>query len=264
MLVECHSRYVISLTFSWQEFNKSGTCPLRGWPRTLVCKLLVIRRGHPSNRSIRQRHREGVSRALSRLIWESIWQGGLIVRTTKCRGVLALGLLALLATSPVHADTTYTYTGTPYTSCFGTYTCTSTGPLITIRFDTRTPLPANLPFASITLDVLLFSFHMSDGIIGLGGADNIFVDAGTDANGNINQWDIGGFPACSPCGERDLTSFNVGGQSVDSSEVFDVHGTLVGGGETLSGPGTWTVPEPSSLILLGAGLLGLALIGVRR
>jgi hypothetical protein len=186
------------------------------------------------------------------------------VRTTKCRGVLALGLLALLATSPVHADTTYTYTGTPYTSCFGTYTCTSTGPLITIRFDTRTPLPANLPFASITLDVLLFSFHMSDGIIGLGGADNIFVDAGTDANGNINQWDIGGFPACSPCGERDLTSFNVGGQSVDSSEVFDVHGTLVGGGETLSGPGTWTVPEPSSLILLGAGLLGLALIGVRR
>jgi hypothetical protein len=61
-----------------------------------------------------------------------------------------------------------------------------------------------------------------------------------------------------------LTSFNVGGQSVDSSEVFDVHGTLVGGGETLSGPGTWTVPEPSSLILLGAGLLGLALIGVRR
>ena len=61
-----------------------------------------------------------------------------------------------------------------------------------------------------------------------------------------------------------MKSSNIGGQSEDSSEVFDVDG-LVGGGETLSGPGTWvTTPEPSSLILLGAGLLGFALISVRR
>jgi hypothetical protein len=105
---------------------------------------------------------------------------------------------------------------------------------------------------------------MSDGIHGLGGADNFFVDVGTDANGNINQWDIGGFPDCGPGCDWHLRSRNIGGQSVDSSEVFDVEGTLVGGGETLSGPGTWTVTESSSLILLGAGLLGLALIGVRR
>ena len=120
------------------------------------------------------------------------------MKITKCVPVLAIGLLlAFLVTSPVHADTVYTYTGTPYTSCFGTYTCTSTGPLITIRFDTSTPLPANLPFASITFD--LSSFGMSDGIFGLGGTDNIFpVDVGTDANGNINQWSIGGFPDCGP------------------------------------------------------------------
>ena len=191
------------------------------------------------------------------------------MKITKCVPVFAIGLLlAFLATSPVHADTTYTYTGTPYTSCFGTYTCTSTGPLITIRFDTTTPLPANLPFETdITSDVLPASFGMSDGIFGLGGADNIFIDVGTDANGNINQWDIGGLPCC-PSGDVNdwhLRSRNVGGQSVDSSEVFgDVEGILVGGGETLSGPGAWTVTEPSSLILLVAGLLGLALIGVRR
>ena len=169
------------------------------------------------------------------------------MKITKCFPVFAIGLLlAFLATSPVHADTTYTYTGTPYTSCFGIYTCTSTGPLITIRFDTTTPLPANLPFATdITLDVLLFSFGMSDAIHGLDGADNFFVDVGTDANGNINQWNIGGFPDCAPgCGDWHLKSSNIGGQSVDSSEVFDVDETLVGVGETLSGPGTWTVSEP--------------------
>jgi PEP-CTERM motif-containing protein len=191
------------------------------------------------------------------------------VKITRYGPVLAVGLLlAFLVTSPVHADTVYTYTGTPFTSCFGIYTCTSTGPEITIRFDTTTPLPANLPFATnITLDVFV-GFGMSDGTFGLGGADNIFVDVGTDANGNINQWDIGGFPDCGPplCEFFwNMRSSNIGGQSEDSSEVFDVDG-LVGGGETLSGPGTWTVttPEPSSLILLGAGLLGFALIGVRR
>ena len=117
--------------------------------------------------------------------------------------------------------------------------------------------------------MLLDSFGMSDGnLAGLGGTDDIFVEVGTDANGNINQWSIGGSPFCGlPECEFfwNMRSSNIGGQSKDSSEVFDVDG-LVGGGETLSGPGTWTVttPEPSSLILLGAGLLGFALISVRR
>jgi len=186
------------------------------------------------------------------------------MKITKCGPVLAIGLLlAFLATSPVHADTTYTYTGTPYTSCFGIYTCTSTGPLITIRFDTTTPLPANLPFATdITSDVFL-SFGMHDGTFGVGSFDSIFVHVGTDASGNINQWDINGTSCCGPGGWT-LESRNVGGQSVDSSHVVDADHILVGSGETFSGPGTWTVTEPSSLILLGAGLLGLALVGVRR
>ena len=52
------------------------------------------------------------------------------MKITKCGPVLALGMLfAFLVTSPVHADTVYTYTGTPFTTCFGKYTCTSTGPL---------------------------------------------------------------------------------------------------------------------------------------
>ncbi len=191
------------------------------------------------------------------------------MKITRYGPVLAVGLLlAFLVTSPVHADTVYTYTGTPFTSCFGIYTCTSTGPEITIRFDTTTPLPANLPFATdITSDVFV-GFGMNDGTFGLGGEDNIFVDVGTDANGNINQWNISGFPDCGPPPCEffwNIRSSNIGGQSGDSSEVFDVDG-LVGGGGTLSGPGTWTVttPEPSSLMLLGAGLLGFALIGVRR
>jgi hypothetical protein len=188
------------------------------------------------------------------------------VKTMKYGPVLALALLAFLATSPVHADTMYTYTGTPFTTCFGTYTCTSTGPLISIKFDTTTPLAANLPFTDITNNVIM-SFGMSDGTgFGLGGADNAGVAVGTDANGNINQWSIGGFSDCLPgCVGIQAGSSYMAGQSYDYSELWEAD-TLVGGGETRSGPGTWTVttPEPRTLILLGAGLLGLALIGLRR
>jgi hypothetical protein len=104
---------------------------------------------------------------------------------------------------------------------------------------------------------------MSDGTVGVGIFDDLRFDVGTDANGNINQWFIDGM-AGSPDFNWELVSRNIGGQSEDSSLVFD--DGLLSGGETRSGPGTWTAitPEPSSLILLGAGLLGLALIGVRR
>ena len=84
---------------------------------------------------------------------------------------------------------------------------------------------------------------------------------GTDANGNINQWSVFALDY-----QGDMGSSDIAGQSLDFSEIFEA-GTLVGGGDTISGPpGTWTVttPEPSILLLLGAGLLSLALIGVRR
>jgi PEP-CTERM motif-containing protein len=172
----------------------------------------------------------------------------------------ATTLIVLLSAGVAKADTIYTYSGAPFTFCLGTFVCDGTNHL-TATLDVKdgvnlTSFPVqNLPAVDIV------SYSMSDGTVtnnevlsGISGAASDIVLA-TDATGNIIYW----FTAINSIATtgRNFGLINTGPNEGD----FDVDAT---GDEANSFvPGTWTktvtgVPEPTSLALLGVGMLTLA------
>jgi hypothetical protein len=189
-------------------------------------------------------------------------------------GMLLLCFMsAIVLAPPASADTLYTYTGNPFTQFQGTDSCTAgVGECsITLSFTLASPIPNNFGF--FIAQVFPLSFSMSDGVHNLtqfNSSGSFFV--GTGPTGQIIAWSIG---ALTPLTQNQFILQTDGPQAPPSAVDNTNTLTAVAGGSistgfavNLNSPGTWKIstvptPEPSSLLLLAAGLLGLA-IGPRR
>jgi hypothetical protein len=173
------------------------------------------------------------------------------------RAALIAAAILLLPARAVLAQTTYDYTGNDFTGVDGPFT---TSDSVSGSFTVAQALGDNLSF--VIIDPTSFSF--TDGVDTITNANSNAFDDGfevaTNASGEITNWSIdveGSGP-----GLFSILLGNTNGAAQDGG----VDGGSVG--FNIDDPGTWSTagtgapvavtPEPSTLALLGTGVLGLA------
>jgi hypothetical protein len=196
-------------------------------------------------------------------------RGNLAGTSAVIRIALVCALVMLASVLPASADTTYTYTGQPFVGFSGTDSCSGGVGECSISgsFTMASPLGDNFAFSEITPP----SYSFTDGVNTITQLNTSLVvafEVGTNASGDINQWEIqvltdGGFL------ELLTYSNDIFGMPIDMSglESTTAPYPFIATAETPAlgswGP-TGSVPEPSELIMLGSGLLSFLGISLRR
>ena len=183
------------------------------------------------------------------------------------------GVLAMCLAAPAKADSVESYTGNTYTTVPVPGSGYTTANLITATLTFQNPLPADASLAygygglgTPTATDPLLAFSISDGsqTFNLSNGINIFLVTGSQ--GQIVSWFVGACAApCSSALNIDtqfglpapFTKLGIDGSVQGSSGVVLAYNT--------DDPGKWTsVPEPSSLLMLGVGILGLAVLSLKK
>lgn len=175
-------------------------------------------------------------------------------------GLLVALTVAFFSTASAKANVIYTYTGNDFTSVNAPYTTNDkiTGTLVFLW-----GLAPNLDDVT---DEIPLSFSFSDGQQTLDSENAVIVGSisiSTNALGNITQWYIELWGDVPGNMSAELITENLGGNMFDTSTP-DIDADPFGSNQDKAGSWTMTVPEPSTVYLLGAGLLGLAFLGWRR
>jgi hypothetical protein len=86
----------------------------------------------------------------------------------------------------------------------------------------------------------------------------------THINTNLSQYSLGNIGTWGIDSTSGIITFNINDNDYLNGSDFGFHWNMTCGNDTIEGGASAPVPEPSTLLLLGGGLLGLAFYGRKR